>query len=716
MDTKVLKFDKTITTWDEAIALGNGVIGALIWGNPNALRFSIDRCDMWDCSDAPKAGGRYTFANFKRLAEEGKLDEIYEIFDMPYKKPAPTKLPAGKIIIDLGCDDNVESTLDMEKAAANVRVGDITLDSFIHADREIGYIKISSENVKFKIENPEYGRLGDTAPAEPNSLKNLHYEAPSLISDTSGNVESIGFTQKISDNMTYGLFVKIKREAGETFAVYTARAGKNASLLVSEADALLNGAINDCYDESFARHAAWWCEYWSKSFLTLPDKFFEKNWYIGNYLLASCSRKGHYPMPLQGVWTADDGMLPPWKGDYHHDLNTQLSYYSYLKSNHIPEGECFVDYLLSLEAKAEAFAREFYGCDVGLCLPSVMDIEGNSLGGWPMYSLSTTNTAWLCKAIGDHYRYTRDEDYLRTRAYPYIKKYGLFLEAFMHENDEGKLVLPMSSSPEIHDNTKAAYLTPNSTYDLSLIRYTFTQLGEFARHLGYDSDAEKWDALLSKMDEIPVDADNCLKLARDERMAESHRHMSHLMPIHPLRQIRYESEEEKRIIDASVADVEKLGIENYVGYSFCWLAEFYAIKRDPKKACENLSIFWNYYCLPNGFHCNGDYQDKLGGMTFVYRPFTLEGNFCAIDALQEMFLLDRDGEIVIAPAIPSEWKDYSFKLRSINGVLVTVAVENGRPISVTLEAYADTDLKICFMDEELTTVSLKKGETRTITA
>lgn len=714
MDFNPIRFDKTITVWDEAIPLGNGLLGCLIWGRSNALRLSLDRCDIWDCTDAPKAGGRYTYENLIRLYKESKHDEIYEIFDTPYSKPSPTKLPAGKLIVDLGLDANVISELDMERAEATIYAGGVKLRSFLDATCSAGLIDINTELCSFRLENPEYGRIGEPDVDDNESLKNLHYEDPILSEEDHGNARVSFFIQKVGESMTYGLFLAVKKVAGHTLAAYTVCKGECADTIRREALDTLLPLLDEGYEKRLDAHAEWWKKYWGESYLKIGDRLFEQSWYFANYLLASCSRKGHYPMPLQGVWTADDGKLPPWKGDYHHDLNTQLSYYSYLKSNHIPEGECFIDYLLSLEGVAERFAREYYGAADGLCLPSVMDIEGNSLGGWPMYSLSPTNTAWLCKAIADHYHYTGDEDYLKNRAYPFIKKYGIFLECILRENEEGRLVLPISSSPELHDNTHEAFITPNSTYDLALMRYAFEELIRLAKHLGLCEDEARWSALLSKMDDFPVDTDGYLMISRNERLCESHRHFSHLMPIHPLRQIRYESERERFIIDGSIAATEELGIFYYVGYSFCLLAELYVVQRNAEKAYAELERFWNYFCLPNGFHANGDYKKKFG-MNWDYRPFTLEANFCAIDALQEMFLLDSEepdgkGRITISPAIPEKWHDYSFKLRSKNGVIVEAEIKDGTLGRTVLKAYRDCSFELYFGDEHIDTLKLRRGD------
>ena len=101
-------------------------------------------------------------------------------------------------------------------------------------------------------------------------------------------------------------------------------------------------------------------------------------------------------------------------------------------------------------------------------------------------------------------------------------------------------------------------------------------------------------------------------------------------------------------------------------------------------------------------------------MNWDYRPFTLEANFCAIDALQEMFLLDSEGKVTISPTIPEKWRDYSFKLRSKNGVIITAEIKNNALVKVELEAYKDTSFELLFGYDKVADVFLKKGEAKVI--
>lgn len=684
-----LHFRKTIGRWDEGIPLGNGHLGILIWGKADALRFSMDRADIWDPTPCPRIFEKdFTYQRIVRLVKEGKEEEIRRKFGDVYQNTTPSKLPAGKLILQLPSDADVESRLTLADARADINTGKIHLESFIHATKRFGLIRLNIplDQFSYYVENPEFGsdteQRGERScdRIDEASLKKLSYPAPEKVKTEHG----CHFIQTISSSFSYGVFVEIKQEGNGTLLAFGVAASSDRENWKEEMEESLREALCDGYEKLYKEHCNWWKSFWEKSSICLPDPFMEHHWYLTNYLLASCSRKGGYPMQLQGLWTADDGNLPPWKGDYHHDLNTQLSYFSYLKANHLEEGESFLDFLWNMVEKGEEFARNFYQTK-GMCLPSIMGLDGTPLGGWAMYAFSPTNQIWLCQFFERHYRYTGDRKFLRERAYPYMKKTADCILGLLEERD-GRYYLPISSSPEIHDDTLRAFLTPNSNYDLALLRYLFTQLADLAEVLDME-EADRWRSVMEKLPDLAMNEQGVMLLAPDEELKESHRHFSHLMGIHPLRLIDYNSKEGKRIIDANILQQEVLGTGRWVGYSFALMAEMYAIQGNGNGAACQLRIFWDSFCSPNGFHLNGDYK-KHGLSAFHYRPFTLEGNMCAADALQEMLLQSEKGVISLFPAVPDEWKEEKVSFRNFRaegGVVVSATLEHGNVTELTLE-------------------------------
>ncbi|MCI9123420.1 MAG: hypothetical protein HFH35_04955 [Eubacterium sp.] len=713
-----------ITRWDEALALGNGQMGCLVWGGPSGLRFSLDRTDIWD--DSVPVGindAAFTYENLVRLARGKQTDTIRAVFDSPYQHPTPTKLPAGKIILHMPQYENVESQLDLDTAQARLQLSgnageSAEIKSIVHAGLAVGMILVNLPIGDFSVAllAPDFGKkeitpdayaTSETEKICKGSLRDLSYEKPKweTIHLEHGSYVQY-FCQKINAHVpkeqsavSYGIVMGVCAKADQTMIYYRIVTTKDGEDVFEAAVCDIKKYMDASYETLFSSHVQWWKEYWAQSSVCLADKEMEKNWYIANYLLASCSRKGYYPMPLQGVWTADEDLLAPWKGDYHNDLNTQMSYYSYLKANHILQGACFVDFLWDTKNAAAEFARSFYAAD-GICLPAVMTIKGEPLGGWPMYSLSPTNQIWLCRAFDDYYRYTGDLQFLKERLYPYMKETALCIGALLEKGPDGLLYLPISSSPEIHDDEAEAFLKPNSNYDLALLLYLYQTLEQYARFLAADAkaacvdaavwetDLQKWQETGSRLPPLAVDKRGVLMLADNEILTQSHRHFSHAHAIHPLRLLSYDTKENRRIIDAVIRDLEQLGTRMWVGYSFCWMAELYAVAHKGEQAAEMLRVFWDSFCSPNGFHLNGDYK-KRGYSSFDYRPFTLEGNMCAADALQEMLLYTERGEVEPFPAVPAQWLQdgVSFQnFRAEGAILVSAKAEKGKLTSLLLEA------------------------------
>ena len=397
-------------------------------------------------------------------------------------------------------------------------------------------------------------------------------------------------------------------------------------------------------------------------------------------------------MPLQGVWTADNDCLPPWKGDYHHDTNTELSYQSYLKANRVEEGEAFIEYLWKLKPTYERFAKEFFGVD-GLLIPSCSTLDGKAMGGWAQYSLSPTMTVWAAQSFDEFYLYAGDEDFLKERAYPFFKEVGQAIIGLFQEKN-GKYYLPVSTSPEIFDNTRKSYLEPNSNFDLALIIYLFRTLKGYAATLG--ENVEKYERILEKLDDIAIDDSGVVMLDKTQYLPETHRHFSHLMCLYPLHLINYDTERHKEIYENTILNLEALGTGYWVGFSFAMSAQIYAMAKNGNAAAERLGQFCKGFVAENGFHLNGDYK-HYGYTRFHYRPFTLESLFGFCDALHEMLLQDHQGCIELFPAIPDEWRSRGvvFKnLRSRGGLLISATFLNGEINTLEVKSPNETSVVI----------------------
>jgi alpha-L-fucosidase 2 len=260
---------------------------------------------------------------------------------------------------------------------------------------------------------------------------------------------------------------------------------------------------------------------------------------------------------------------------------------------------------------------------------------------------------------------------------------------------DGRLKLPLSSSPEIHDASLAAWLAPNSNYDLALLRALYADLEAMARARGLADDAREYEETLARLDDFDLDVDGALTFARGEPYRASHRHFSHALAIHPLGLLTIEgTPAERRIVDATLDGIVDKGTSEWCGYSFSWFACMLARCGRPESALRYLQDFERAFTLRNGFHCNGD-QSGEGLSKLTYRPFTLEGNMLAMEAVHEMLMQSWGGIVRVFPAVSRTWSDVSFgDLRAEGGFRVSASRAGGRTIVVRVQATRAGELRL----------------------
>lgn len=710
--THNLRFDRLPVVWDEALPIGNATLGALVWEKEGILRFSLDRSDLWDLR--PMKGlhrEEFSFEWVKKQVLANDYQPVQENFDKPYdREPAPTKIPGGALEFDIPSRPNVVSAaLLLEQAMTEVKWDNgMTLKTFVHATKPFGWFVFEniSGDIIPRLVPPRY--QGDVATGgEVNSLvgddlARLGYEQGKV--NQSGH--SIVYEQKGWGGLVYKISVRWERKASSAIqGVWSISSHYPKRPVAAAADQVTLKTLPSGFEEAAQSHKTWWASFWEKSSLKIPNPVLEKQWYLEQYKFGSTARKGAPPISLQAVWTADNGRIPPWKGDFHHDLNTQLSYWPAYSGNHLDEALAYLDHLDENKSNYKRYTQQYFGT-TGLNVPGVTTLDGTEMGGWIQYSLSPTVSSWLAQHYYLQWRYTMDRQFLKNRAYPWFKETCQFLAQITRKDERGFRQLPLSSSPEINDNRISAWFLKNTNYDLSLMRFAFEKAAELADELDLKQDVSRWKTILSEFDVYSLTEKDELTFAPGMPYNQSHRHFSHLMAIHPLGLIQWEDgEKSRRIIRNTIDQLQTIGPDGWCGYSYSWLGNLQARAKNGDGAAEALEIFANAFCLPNSFHANGD-QTKSGYSKMTYRPFTLEGNMAFAAGIQEMMLQSYAGFIEVMPAIPDAWKEASFsQLRAEGAFLVSAQKRNGSitEIRIKAEKNAETKLKLPHKNWEVVT-------------
>lgn len=674
-----LQFDSLATRWDEGMPLGNGWLGELIWKKGDKLRLSLDRVDLWDDRPMPKID-QLKFKWVVTQLNKGQYDTVHKIGDDPYDEtPAPTKIPGAALEFNYTPFGKVISNvLDIKTAVSTIKFETgVVLYNYVHAVDEIGYFvfknlpasqqSINEESCLPELKIPGYNSLNKDQDDNSHSgegLQTLGY-TKGIITKTAN---SIRYHQPTWNGSYYEVLVQWKKiSPTEIAGSWTISNNKKASL----------PELENQYQvmPDWQSHINWWNHFWNQSAVFLPDSILERQYNLEMYKMGCVARSHTPPISLQAIWTADNGSLPPWKGDIHNDLNTELSYWPFYTGNHLDESQSFTNWLWKTKEQNKRWTKNYFEIN-GLNVPGVTTISGKEMGGWIQYSMSPTTAAWLSQHFFWQWKYSMDKEFLLKKCKPYfdeIHKY--FKKILTIDPVTKKYKLPLSSSPEIYDNSTKAWFHQWTNYDLSLVKSFYNDYISVCKAATgkVPADIENEKKLLP---DLNID-ETGLTIAPGLDFFESHRHLSPYMGIYPLNLLDIENKNDRIIIKNSLHQIEKKGTHAWCGYSFSWMANLYARAKEGDSAAKMLQIFSTNFCSINSFHLNGDQKGgRYSG--FTYRPFTLEGNFAFAKGVQEMLIQSHKGFVEVFPALPLSWHEVSFsKLRTEGAFLFSAKKENG---------------------------------------
>ncbi len=715
-----LIYEKAPVEWSCGIPLANGEIGALIWGDGNPLKITLDKYDNWELRTAKPTDPRYNYSGLRKLLSEKKFEEARRVFmDLTrfsgrIEEPYPTRIPLPRV--ELNFTDHVEEFTARLHIYDAVATGSMTSKNgmvqwrcFVHSNRNLIVVELKYLD-KTRLKSVKVG-LNHLDERVKKALKNWGYPVPVYGSENGYNWLIQKFPAENAAGGGYVVAWKLVEKSLTEETLYISVLSFNDSTTPLEsALKMISEATNMNFEALLESHQEFWRSFWSKSFIAIPDSRLENLFYVELYKLACCSM-GKYPCPLQGLWP-QDGVLPPWSGDYHLDMNVEETYWPVYASNHLDLGKPLYEQSWKNLPKFKQMCREFFGFD-GAWSRCEMALDGTPIYGYWTTNFWPGNGAWLSHMYWLHWLYSQDKDFLKERAYPMMREFMKTYLNLLELWSDGRYHIPLSNSPEWEENRPEAWGS-DTTCDLAFIRWLATSLLETVKILNIeDPDEPRWRDILEKLTDYPKD-ENGLQIFKGQPLTHSHRHPSHLIPIHPLGILNIEgSEEDRRIIYRSIETLLLRGTGEWAGWSFPWMSIIASRVKMPNMAWHMLQMYF-YFIKPNTFHMNGDYR-RFGACAYAYQAMTLEAGFCAVAAIMEMLLQSWGGRVRVFPAIPEFWKDaYFHKLRAEGAFLVTSKLKDRRVEYVIIESEAGNVCEVVnpFNEAEVSVINMKTGKER----